>query len=98
MKNRELKELREKHLNQRKNLFKNEEFVKEYELFEIEYAIAKILHETRIEAKITQKEIAEKMNTRQSVVSRIERGANVSIETLAKYAAACGKKVELKLV
>ena len=38
------------------------------------------------------------MNTKQSVVSRIENGCNVSIETLAKYAAACGKKVELKLV
>ena len=98
MKNTKLKKLREKHLEQRTNLFKNEKFVKEYELFEIEYTIAKILHETRVEANITQKEIAEKMNTRQSVVSRIENGCNVSIETLAKYAAACGKRVELKLV
>jgi len=29
------------------------------------------------------------------VVSRIERGANISLETIARYADACGKRLEL---
>jgi hypothetical protein len=38
------------------------------------------------------------MKTTQSVVSRIESGANASLDTLNRYAAACGKRLVLKMV
>ncbi len=68
------------------------------EEFEFEYSIAKSLQEAREKAKLTQKEIAKRMGTTQSVISRIESGHNVSINTLEKYARACGKHVEFSLV
>lgn len=66
--------------------------------FEFEYSIAKSLQQAREKAKLTQKEIAKRMGTTQSVISRIESGRNVSINTLEKYARACGKHLELSLV
>jgi ribosome-binding protein aMBF1 (putative translation factor) len=66
--------------------------------FDLEYELAKELHEARAGAKLTQAEIAVRMGTTQSVISRIERGSNVSVETLARYAKACGKHLEVHLV
>ena len=66
--------------------------------FNLEYELAKELHEARTQAHLTQSEIANRMGTTQSVISRIERGSNVSVETLARYAKACGKHLEVHLV
>jgi len=38
------------------------------------------------------------MGTTQSVVSRIEHGGNVSVDTLVRYAKACGGRLQLKVV
>ena len=64
----------------------------------LEYALACALQEARKSASLTQKELAERMGTTQSVISRIEHGYNVSVQTIEKYAHACGKHVELNLV
>ncbi len=66
--------------------------------FEIEYHVAMELAQARKDANLTQSQIAELMDTQQSVVSRIERGANVSVATIARYAAACGKHLEIQVV
>lgn len=68
------------------------------EKFDREYALAVEIHNARKEAKLSQAEIAKRMRTTQSVVSRIENGANISLDTLSKYAAALGKKLEVRLV
>jgi len=65
--------------------------------FSLEYDLAKELHDARVSAKLTQAEIARRMGTTQSVVSRIEHGTNVSVDTLARYARACGKNLEVHL-
>lgn len=65
--------------------------------FDIEYSIAEQLHYAREKAKITQMEIARRMDTTQSVVSRIEKGENITCETLVRYAQACGARVQLKI-
>lgn len=54
------------------------------------------LYNARKDANLTQKELAERMNTTQSFVARMERGrVNITIQTLARYAAACGKRIAL---
>lgn len=66
--------------------------------FDIEYQVALELAQARKEANLTQLQIAELRDTQQSVVSRIERGATVSVATVARYAAACGKQLVIQVV
>ncbi len=66
--------------------------------FDVEYQVALELAQARKEANLSQSQIAKLMGTQQSVVSRIERGSNVSVATVARYAAACGKHLEIQVV
>lgn len=67
------------------------------EEFDIEYQVARDLQRARKRKKLTQAQLAERMGTTQSVVSRVERGSNVSIETIARYASACGAQLKVKI-
>ncbi len=66
--------------------------------FDIEYDVARQMQAARTQAGITQAELARRMHTTQSVVSRIESGVNVSIETLARFAEACGSRLRVQMV
>ncbi len=66
--------------------------------FNIEYQVASELSKARRDAQLTQMQVAKAMSTTQSVISRIERGTNVSIETLERYVAACGRHLQVKVV
>lgn len=80
-----------------KDLLKNPEFKKEYERLQPEYAVISAMIEARIKKGITQKKLAEKMGTKQSVISRLESGrANPSVEFLKKLAQALGSNLEIK--
>ena len=82
----------------RKELMKDPEFVKEYEALEPEYELAGSLIALRIERGLTQQEVALKMNTTQSVISRLESGsANPSLATLKRLADALGARVVFRL-
>jgi ribosome-binding protein aMBF1 (putative translation factor) len=66
--------------------------------FERDYEIALALHQARERASISQKELAARLHTTQSVISRMESGkANISIAKLQEYAEACGGKLEVKI-
>ncbi|MCK4763809.1 MAG: helix-turn-helix transcriptional regulator [Candidatus Aminicenantes bacterium] len=53
----------------------------------------------RIKENLTQKDLANKMNTNQSVISRLESGKyNPSIEFLNRIAKAMNKKVEINFI
>jgi len=53
----------------------------------------------RIKENLTQKDLAEKINTNQSVISRLESGKyNPSIDFLSRIAKALNKKVEINFV
>jgi len=66
--------------------------------FDQAYAVAMALHEAREHAKLSQKDLAARLQTTQSVISRMESGkANVSLAKLQEYAAACGGKLEVKI-
>ena len=66
--------------------------------FDLEYQVAEELSKARQKAGMTQREVAHAMGTTQSVISRIERGANVSIETLERYVSACGRRLQVRVV
>jgi len=50
------------------------EFVKEYEALEEEFSIASALIAARAQADMTQEDVAEKMQTSQSYVAKLEGG------------------------
>jgi len=61
--------------------------------------VAKMLYQARTEAKLTQAEVAERMKVSQPLIARLERGrGNISIDTIWKFAAACGKKIAVTLL
>ena len=52
---------------------------------------------SREKAGMTQEEVAQKLGTKKSAMSRIENHAeNITLSTLHKYARALGKKVSLR--
>jgi len=73
-----------------------------YDALEEEYAALDALLTARKEAGLTQAEVAERMGTTASAVSRLEASLSSerhspSFSTLRKYAAACGKKLVISL-
>jgi len=60
------------------------------------FKIGVLLRQVRIESGITQEQLAQKLNTKKSAVSRIENHAeDIRISTLKKYAEALGKKLNI---
>ena len=70
------------------------EFAENYESGYLEFKIGILLRQAREEAGLTQEEVAQKLNTKRSAISRIENHAEgVKLSTLGKYAKAIGKKL-----
>ena len=64
-----------------------------------DFKIGEILKQLRIEAGITQEELAMKMNTKKSAISRIENHAqDIKLSTLQKFANLIGKQIKIQLV
>ena len=75
----------------------NPEVKAEYDQLEGEFSLIDQLLSMRTEAGLTQTQVAERMQTQKSNVSRLERGnANPSWATLTKYAHACGYQLTIK--
>lgn len=65
---------------------------------ELEYLIAKTLIEARMNKGITQKSLAAKMKTKQSVISRVESGKVLpSLTFLKKLATALDLQLKIQL-
>ena len=76
------------------------EFAKHYEREQIINNIAVMIADARKERHMTQSELAKKMGSKQSVISRIESGSGSfipSLETLVKVADALNMRLTLKL-
>ncbi len=53
----------------------------------------------RKESGITQEELAKKLNTKKSVISRIENHAeDIKLSTLNKYAETLGRSLKIQLI
>ena len=62
-----------------------------------EYALSKAIIEARTRAHLTQAELAEKMETSQTAIARLESGrANPTADTLRRLATATGTRLEIR--
>ena len=67
----------------KKELLKNSEFRKAYDEYEPEYQLARSLIIARIKKDLTQAQLARKVGTKQSAISRIENMTSLpSVSTL----------------
>ncbi|MBP9818050.1 helix-turn-helix transcriptional regulator [Candidatus Shapirobacteria bacterium] len=83
----------------KKRLLKNPETKKGYDDLAVEYQILSSLVRMRNKRKITQKELAKKMGTTQSALSRFEvGGTNPSLNFLKKIAKALNVRLSVEFV
>ena len=86
----------DKYIETRKKLSPKfaENFDKGYEQFKI----GVLLKQARLEAGFTQEQVAKKLRTKKSAISRIENHAeDIRLSTLVNYAQAVGKHLHLKV-
>ena len=63
-----------------------------------EFKIGVVLKLAREEAGLTQEQLAKKLNTKKTAISRIENHAeDIKISTLEKFAQALGKKLTINV-
>ena len=80
-----------------KNKLKDPEFKAEYDQLQPEFAVINAIIEARTKKGLTQKKLAEKIGTKQSVISRLESGnANPSVAFLKKLAEALDSNLQIK--
>lgn len=78
---------------------KDSEFKKEWIKSESQYQLTRQLIKARLEKDLSQRKLAQKANTTQTVISRVENmSVNPSLRLLDKVARALGKRLEVKLV
>jgi len=83
----------------KKQALKNPKVKAEYDRLQPEFALIQAMLDARIQKGVTQKELAKRMNTKQSVISRLESGrANPSVTFLKKLAQALNSHLEIKFI
>ena len=74
------------------------EFAKDYETGYAEFRIGVMLKMAREAAGLTQEQLANKLSTKKSAISRIENHAeDIKLSTLEKFAQALGKKLHVEV-
>lgn len=82
----------------KKLLLEKPEFRKALAESELELQIAKAVIEARLKAGLSQTQLAKKLNTKQSVISRVENaGTTPSLSFLKKIAAALNLPLRVQL-
>ena len=78
---------------------KDPEYVKAYDALEEEFALASALIDARAKANMRQEQVAERMNTSQSYIAKLE-GSRVSptLKALKRYAEATGSTLKISFV
>jgi ribosome-binding protein aMBF1 (putative translation factor) len=86
-----------KYVERRKT--KDPEFAKEYDAGYEQFKIGVMLKQARLDAGITQEELAARLKTKKTAISRIENHAeDIKLSTLERFAEATGKRLNLTLV
>jgi transcriptional regulator with XRE-family HTH domain len=77
-------------------VMKNPEYRREYDALEEEFSLSAALIQARSRAGLTQEQVAQRMNTTQAVIARLEGGGSMpSTRTLEKYAKATGTRLKI---
>ncbi len=85
-----------KYISQRKkdDIEFDEGFDEGYQSFKI----GALLKQARVASGLTQEEIADKLHTKKSAISRIENHAeDIRLSTLEKFASVLGRKLEVSI-
>lgn len=81
-----------------KELLSDPKVKKEYDRLAPRYAIISEVIAVRLKRGLTQKDVAEKLGTKQSAIARLESGnINPSLEFLQKIAQVMGHKLSIHL-
>lgn len=82
-----------------KESLKNPKIKVEYDKLQPEFAMIQVVIDARRNKGLTQKELASKVGTKQSVISRLESGrSNPSVGFLKKLAQALNSHLEIKFI
>jgi HTH-type transcriptional regulator/antitoxin HipB len=82
----------------RKRKKSDRKFAEDYEEDYEQFKVGVMLREARLAAGMTQEELARRIGTKKTAISRIENHAeDVKLSTLKKTASALGKKLEIKI-
>lgn len=82
----------------KKRLLADADVRAEYEAQAPEFELARELIAARARAGLTQEQLADKMQTTQSTIARMESGRSLpSLRTLARYAEATGSRAVVRL-
>jgi HTH-type transcriptional regulator / antitoxin HipB len=81
-----------------KRKLNDKEFALNYDVGYEEFKIGYVIKELRIKEGMTQEELAEKMHTKKSVISRMENHSeDIRLSTLSKVAEVFGKKLQIAI-
>jgi len=86
----------QKYIKKRKS--RDPDFAEDYDSGYEQFKIGVVLKKAREEAGLTQEQLAEKLNTKKSAISRIENHAeDIKLSTLGKFVNAVGKELRLEV-
>jgi ribosome-binding protein aMBF1 (putative translation factor) len=85
-----------KYINKRKK--EDLEFAKDFDSGYQEFKIGEILKQARIDAGLTQEDLAILLKTKKSAISRIENHAkDIKLSTLENFARSIGKELKVSI-
>ena len=86
----------DKYIEKRKR--KSSKFAQNYDKGYEQFKIGVLLKQARLEAGLTQEQVARKLHTQKSAISRVENHAeDIRLSTLINYAQAVGKNLRLEV-
>lgn len=86
----------DKYIEKRKK--RSREFAEGFEVGYEQFKVGVMLRMAREQAGLTQEEVAKRLNTKKSAISRIENHAeDVRLSTIGKFAKAVGKHLSFKI-
>ncbi len=86
-----------KYITQRKK--DDPEFAENYDIGYQNFKIGVLLKKIREESGLTQEQLAEKLKTKKSVISRIENHSDdIRLSTLRRYAQSLGRQIRIEVI
>ncbi|MDZ7767187.1 MAG: helix-turn-helix transcriptional regulator [Melioribacteraceae bacterium] len=77
----------------------DKEFAQNYDIGYQNFKIGVLLKQLREDSGMTQEELAEKLKTKKSVISRIENHSeDIRLSTLRRYARTLGRRINIEVV